>query len=142
MKKLYFTDDFSPENVQKLQDAGWLLRKASACHASDTMEACDEVGGDVPTQYQKITNDGFIPLEQFDAVALDLENTKDQLATAQGEYVAFQNNIDAMLARIEELKNVDYSKLKADELKDVLSLKGIEFKSGATKEELLALLQG
>lgn len=142
MKKLYFTDDFSPENVQKLQDDGWLLRKASACHASDIVEACDEVGGDVPTQYQKITNDGFIPLEQFDVVVLDLENTKDQLATVQGEYIAFQNNIDAMLARIEELKNVDYSTLKLNELKDVLSLKGIEFKSGATKEELLALLQG
>lgn len=142
MKKLYFTDDFSPENVKKLQDDGWLLRKASACHASDTVEAYDEVGGDVPTQYQKITNDSLIPLEHFDAIALDLANTKEQLAIVQSEYIAFQNNIDAMLARIEELKNVDYSTLKLNELKDVLGLKGIEFKSSASKDELLALLQG
>lgn len=83
---------------------------------------------------------GLVPTEQFDAVALDLTNTKEQLATAQGEFIAFKNDAVAMQARIAELQLVDYSKLKVDELKDVLKLKGIEFPSDAKKDDLLALL--
>lgn len=83
---------------------------------------------------------GLVPTEQFDAVALDLTNTKEQLATAQGEFIAFKNDAAAMQARIAELQLVDYSKLKVDELKDVLKLKGIELPSDAKKDDLLALL--
>ncbi|WP_373351146.1 HeH/LEM domain-containing protein [Acinetobacter bereziniae] len=83
---------------------------------------------------------GLVPTEQFDAVALDLTNTKEQLATAKGEFIAFKNDAAAMQARIAELQLVDYSKLKVDELKDVLKLKGIEFPSDAKKDDLLALL--
>ncbi|WP_335986568.1 HeH/LEM domain-containing protein [Acinetobacter bereziniae] len=83
---------------------------------------------------------GLVPTEQFDAVALDLTNTKEQLATAKGEFIAFNNDAAAMQARIAELQSVDYSKLKVDELKDVLKLKGIEFPSDAKKDDLLALL--
>lgn len=83
---------------------------------------------------------GLVPVEQFDAVALDLTNTKEQLATAQGELISFKNDVGAMQARITELQSVDYTKLKVDELKDVLKLKGIEFSSDAKKDDLLALL--
>ncbi|NAR56685.1 HeH/LEM domain protein [Acinetobacter haemolyticus] len=83
---------------------------------------------------------GLIPVEQFDAVALDLTNTKEQLATAQSELISFKNDVGAMQARIAELQSLDYSKLKVDELKDVLKLKGIEFSSDAKKDDLLALL--
>lgn len=83
---------------------------------------------------------GSVPTEQFDAVALDLTNTKEQLATAHGELIAFKNDVSAMQARINELQSVDYSKLKVDELKDVLKLKGIEFPSDAKKDDLLALI--
>lgn len=83
---------------------------------------------------------GLVSTEQFDAVALDLTNTKEQLATAQGELIAFKNDAAAMQARIAELQSVDYSKLKVDELKDVLKLKGIEFPSDSKKDDLLALL--
>lgn len=83
---------------------------------------------------------GLVPVEQFDAVALDLTNTKEQLATAQSELISFKNDVGAMQARIAELQSVDYSKLKVDELKDVLKLKGIEFSSDAKKDDLLALL--
>jgi hypothetical protein len=83
---------------------------------------------------------GLVPTEQFDAVALDLKNTKEQLATAHGEFIAFKNDAAAMQARIAELQSVDYSKLKVDELKDVLKLRGIEFPSDAKKDDLLALL--
>lgn len=50
-KRLYFTDDFSPENVADLQAQGYTLRKASAYHEADTLEACAEVAGDVPQAY-------------------------------------------------------------------------------------------
>lgn len=50
-KRLYFTDDFSPANVADLQAQGYTLRKASAYHESDTLEACAEVAGDVPQAY-------------------------------------------------------------------------------------------
>lgn len=83
---------------------------------------------------------GLVSTEQFDAVALDLTNTKEQLATEQGELIAFKNDVGAMQVRIIELQSVDYSKLKVDELKDVLKLKGIEFPSDAKKDDLLALL--
>ncbi|CAM2993418.1 HeH/LEM domain-containing protein [Acinetobacter celticus] len=83
---------------------------------------------------------GLVPVEQFDAVALDLTNTKEQLDIGQGEFIAFKNDVGAMQARIVELQSVDYSKMKVDELKDVLKLKGIEFPSDAKKDDLLALL--
>ena len=50
-KRLYFTNDFSPENVADLQGQGYTLRKASAYHEADTLEACAEVAGDVPQAY-------------------------------------------------------------------------------------------
>lgn len=198
-KRLYFTNDFSPENVADLQGQGYTLRKASAYHEADTLEACIEVAGDVPQAYldliartkaniitanvqvgitpelqatidqakaecEKVIaeNDelkqqvetlksgliqgepanltGLVPVEQFDAVALDLTNTKEQLATAQGELISFKNDVGAMQARIAELQTVDYTKLKVDELRDVLKLKGIEFPSDAKKDDLLALI--
>lgn len=83
---------------------------------------------------------GMVPTEQFDAVALDLTNTKEQLATLQGEFIDFKNDVGAMQERISELQLVDYSKLKVDELKDALKLKGIAFSSDAKKDDLLALL--
>lgn len=58
----------------------------------------------------------------------------------QGEFIAFKNDVGAMKERISELQLVDYSKLKVDELKDVLKLKGIAFSSDAKKDDLLALL--
>lgn len=47
---------------------------------------------------------GFVPLEQFDAVAADLTETKEQLMTAQGELIAFKNDVAAMLIRVAELQ--------------------------------------
>ncbi|ENV94165.1 hypothetical protein F937_03569 [Acinetobacter calcoaceticus ANC 3680] len=97
----------------------------------------------------------------------------EQLATLKGEFIAFQNDPEAMKARIAELEfgegkqtqdgdnqqdqdnqnpednqntgddqvqPINYAGLKVDELRAVLTEKGIAFESGAKKDELLALL--
>ncbi|MDX7902441.1 HeH/LEM domain-containing protein [Acinetobacter baumannii] len=83
---------------------------------------------------------------------------EEQLATLKGEFIAFQNDPEAMKARIAELESgegsqnpegdqkpnevqpINYVGLKVDELKAVLTEKGIAFESGAKKDELLALI--
>ncbi|MFV5192799.1 HeH/LEM domain protein [Acinetobacter courvalinii] len=84
---------------------------------------------------------------------------EEQLAGVKGEFIAFKNDPDAMKARIAELeagagnqnqtgvgdnqeqdKPVDYSSLKVDEIKAVLTEKGISFEGITRKDELLALI--
>lgn len=98
---------------------------------------------------------------------------EEQLETAKGEFIAFQNDPEAMKARITELElgegkqtadgdnqqaqsnqnsegsqhagddqvqPINYAGLKVDELRAVLTEKGIAFESGAKKDDLLALL--
>lgn len=85
---------------------------------------------------------------------------EEQLATVKGEFIAFQNDPEAMKARIAELESgnngqkpedgqkpsdtqpqpINYAGLKVDELRAVLTEKGIAFEAGAKKEELLALI--
>ncbi|MCH2072954.1 HeH/LEM domain-containing protein [Acinetobacter pittii] len=83
---------------------------------------------------------------------------EEQLATLKGEFIAFQNDPEVMKARIAELESgegnqtpegdqkpsevqpINYAGLKVDELRAVLTEKGIAFESGAKKDELLALL--
>ena len=124
-KRLYFTDDFSPENVAKLQGEGYILRKASAYHEADTLEPCSEVAGDVPKAYLDliartkadivtanlqvgITPELQATIDQAQAecakVIAENDELKEQLATAQGEFIAFKNDVAAMQARIDELQ--------------------------------------
>ncbi|WP_127491118.1 HeH/LEM domain-containing protein [Acinetobacter calcoaceticus] len=102
-----------------------------------------------------------------------INELEEQLATLKGEFIAFQNNPEAMKARIAELElgegkqtpdgdnrqnqdnqnpednqntgdeqvqSINYALLKIDELRALLTKKGIAFESGAKKDELLALL--
>lgn len=87
-----------------------------------------------------------------------INELEEQLATLKGEFIAFQNNPEAMKARIAEIESdegnqipegdqkpsevqpINYTGLKVDELRAVLTEKGISFESGAKKDELLALL--
>jgi len=48
--------------------------------------------------------EGFIALEQFDAVAAELTESNAQLAAAQSELIKFKNDIPAMLGRVAELQ--------------------------------------
>ncbi len=76
---------------------------------------------------------------------------EEQLAGLKNEFDAFMNNPEAMKARIVELesgagdnqeqdKPIDYSSLKVDEIKAVLTEKGISFDGVTRKEDLLALI--
>ncbi|MCU4453051.1 hypothetical protein KTJ25_18735 [Acinetobacter nosocomialis] len=52
-KKIYFTNDFSVVNVNKLQGEGWVLRNARLAAADTSVEPADEYGGDVPLHYKR-----------------------------------------------------------------------------------------
>lgn len=53
---------------------------------------------------QENAPEGFIALEQFDAVAAELTESNAQLAAAQSELIKFKNDIPAMLGRVAELQ--------------------------------------
>ncbi len=92
-KRLYFTNDFSPENVAKLQGEGYTLRKASAYHEADTLEACAEVAGDVPQAYLDLiarTKANIITANVQVNITPELQATIDK-AKAECEKVVAEN---------------------------------------------------
>ena len=110
-KKLYFTDDFSEENVTKLQEKGFILRDVKAYRPGDFVEAFDEVAGDVPAAY----------LEKANQLQPDTQE-----AEAGGE---------------SEEVETDVSKMNKTQIQEHLTKAGIEFPANATKDELVALTQ-
>jgi len=93
-KRLYFTDDFSPANVAELQAQGYTLRKASAYHEADTLEACAEVAGDVPQAYLDLiarTKANIVTANVQVSITPELQATIDE-AKAECEKVVAENN--------------------------------------------------
>ena len=130
VKKLYFTNDFSTSNVQKLQGEGWIIRNAQLAKSDSFVEKADEYGGDVPERYK--ANIGKVTVEldvqtspelqqaideakaECEKAVAERDDALEQLQAAKGEFIAFHNNIDAMKVRITELEaNAD----KTDEEK-------------------------
>lgn len=92
-KRLYFTNDFSPENVADLQGQGYTLRKASAYHEADTLEACAEVAGDVPQAYLDLiehTKANIVAANVQVSITPELQATIDE-AKAECEKVVAEN---------------------------------------------------
>ena len=101
-----------------------------------------------------ISDRTLIPVEQFDALAEKLAATEDQLATSQGEFIAFQNDVVVMKARIAELQGVDGSSigeskdaapvdlnaLNLEQLQALLDEKEIKYLKRDSKATLLELL--
>ena len=102
-----------------------------------------------------IDSAALVPVEQFDALASKLAETEDQLATSQGEFIAFQNNVGAMKARIAELQGdttpvgstshlgahlISLNDLTLAQLQEMAESKGIEFKVRDSKGTLIELL--
>ena len=119
--------------------------------------------GDLPEQGENqhigeaysVDSATLVPVEQFNALASKLAETEDQLATSQGEFIAFQNNVGAMKARIAELQgdttpvgSVSYSgshlislnDLTLAQLQEMAESKGIAFKVRDSKGTLIDLL--
>lgn len=116
-KKLYFTDDFSKENVEKLQDKGWVLRKASAVSSSDSIEQADEYGGDVPIHYkskvEQITAQLTVDLSPELQKTIDDTKAENESLKAQLKAVVSQEAYDEVLQERTQLEKVIES-IKAD----------------------------
>lgn len=86
----------------------------------------------------------FVPIEQFDAISKELVQKGLQLDE-------FQNNVEAMKARIAEIQgdttpigtvseSPDYNSLTTPQLQKILDEKGIAYLKRDNKETLIALL--
>ena len=94
-KRLYFTNDFSPENVAELQGKGYTLRKASAYHEADTLEVCIEVAGDVPQAYLDLitrTKANIVTANVQVSITPELQAVIDE-AKAECEKVVAENEV-------------------------------------------------
>lgn len=89
------------------------------------------------------------------SVAEQNKDLQDQLATSQGEFIAFQNNVGAMKARIAELqgdttpvgttsnpesKLISLNDLTLTQLQEMAKSKGVEFKVRDSKNTLIDLI--
>lgn len=102
-KKIYFTNDFSAENVEKLQSEGWILRNASAVKESDFIETADEYGGKVPEHYKAKAD--TITVNINTEVAPELQQAIDD-AKAECEKLVTDN--DSLKRQVEALHIVHH----------------------------------
>ena len=128
VKKLYFTNDFSIANVQKLQAEGWIIRNAQLAQSDSFIEQADEYGGEVPEPYkakvekitvqlgvktspelQKVLADTKAECEKVvaenGALQGQLKKAIEDLETERAVHVVFMDDVDAMQTRIDELKS-------------------------------------
>lgn len=93
-----------------------VIGEASFVHVDDDFPNADEIrnayshlNGSVEPNFNV---GSLVPVEQFDAVVAKLTESEqailsaeEQLATVKGEFIAFQNDPEAMKARIAELES-------------------------------------
>lgn len=145
IKKLYFTNDFSPENVKKLEGDGWILRNANLAKSDSFTERADEYGGDIPDRYkgkeitvtvvaelspelQQVIDDAKVECKKVQAENADLISdlktaldAKDQLQAklteTESQLGALQTENTELKAKIAELEKAAVKKPTAAELK-------------------------
>ena len=98
-KKLYFTNDFSPKNVKKLQGEGWILRNANLAKNDSFAEQADEYGGDVPNHYK--IKDQNITVTISAETSPELQKTFDD---AKAEYEKVQAENDDLKQQVKALE--------------------------------------
>ena len=96
MKILYFTTDFTVENVAFAKKHGLTIRHASAVETAANIESCDFVFGDVPKSYQNLP---VYVIDEKQSVSVD-------------EHHAVLAENEQLKARIAELENKKQSKSK------------------------------
>jgi hypothetical protein len=116
---------------------------------------CREIGltdyADLPEPEPKIEEVAGGDLEGSTSLSEKITWLEDQLATSQGEFIAFQNNVGAMKARIAELHGdiyvgtskepIDYSTWTSEQLREEITKQGKTFKTRDSKAELIAILE-
>ena len=140
-KRLYFTNDFSPENVAELQAQGYTLRKASAYHESDTLEACAEVAGDVPQAYLDLiarTKANIITANVQVGITPELQKVIDDAKTecekVVAENVELKEQIETLKADLTPGEPADLSGLIPAEQFDAVAQKLTETEDQLNKE--------
>lgn len=140
-KRLYFTDDFSPANVADLQAQGYTLRKASAYHESDTLEACAEVAGDVPQAYLDLiarTKANIITANVQVGITPELQKVIDDAKTecekVVAENVELKEQIETLKADLTPGEPADLSGLIPAEQFDEVAQKLTETEDQLNKE--------
>ncbi|WP_441368245.1 HeH/LEM domain-containing protein [Acinetobacter lwoffii] len=140
-KRLYFTDDFSPANVVDLQAQGYTLRKASAYHESDTLEACAEVAGDVPQAYLDLiarTKANIITANVQVGITPELQKVIDDAKTecekVVAENVELKEQIETLKADLTPGEPADLSGLIPAEQFDAVAQKLTETEDQLNKE--------
>lgn len=140
-KRLYFTDDFSPANVADLQAQGYTLRKASAYHEADTLEACAEVAGDVPQAYLDLiarTKANIITANVQVGITPELQKVIDDAKTecekVVAENVELKEQIETLKADLTPGEPADLSGLIPAEQFDAVAQKLTETEDQLNKE--------
>ena len=140
-KRLYFTDDFSPANVADLQAQGYTLRKASAYHESDTLEACAEVAGDVPQAYLDLiarTKANIVTANVQVGITPELQKVIDDAKTecekVVAENVELKEQIETLKADLTPGEPADLSGLIPAEQFDAVAQKLTETEDQLNKE--------
>lgn len=140
-KRLYFTDDFSPENVAKIQGEGYILRKASAYHEADTLEPCSEVAGDVPQAYLDLiarTKANIIAANVQVGITPELQKVIDDAKTecekVVAENIELKEQIETLKADLTPGEPADLSGLIPAEQFDAVAQKLTETEDQLNKE--------
>lgn len=133
VKKLYFTNDFSVENVQKLQGDGWIIRNAQLAKSDSFVEQADEYGGDVPERYK--IGVGKITVQLTAETSSELQQTIDDAKAEYEKVVAENAELKEQLDK--ECEAVKKLTAENSELKDKLLI--AEKALVAADEEIKAL---
>ncbi|MDA3464698.1 Ish1 domain-containing protein [Acinetobacter nosocomialis] len=136
-KKIYFTNDFSVVNVNKLQGEGWVLRNARLAAADTSIEPADEYGGDVPLHYKR-SSGTLAKVDVAVGITPELQEVIDN-TKAECEKVVEENTQLKQKIEILEQANGDSSELISENsrLKDAVVQAGIATK--AAEEQVVSI---
>nr|DAM65769.1 MAG TPA: hypothetical protein [Caudoviricetes sp.] len=110
MKILYFTTDFSTENVAFAKQHGMIIRAANAIDTAANVESCDAVYGDVPAAYRVFPEYTLPETEgsaQLDALQAENAALKDEVAKRNNVIASLQTELQAAKAQLDALQTAE-----------------------------------
>ncbi|WP_369581531.1 hypothetical protein [Kingella oralis] len=104
MRILYFTTDFSLENVAFAKQHGMIIRAANAIESAANVEVCDFVYGDVPAAY-RVFPEYTLPENDLTAERdAQIAECKAENAALKDEVAKRDNTISALEAELQTAK--------------------------------------